>query len=364
MRRSCFLILILIMICFLFFAMLVSPARAKACPADRTVTVMTRNLDAGSDFLYVIRAASDPNTTQLQLLLAITNTFQEMIASDIPGRAKRISMEIAVNRPYLIGLQEITTLRTGPIGAPANAVLVDGLQSLLNALAAKGLHYKIVAAQTNAVVDLPALDASGNLIMAGFTDYDAILARTDLPTSEMRISNVEMQHFNLNLPFALNHTTIPFFRGWLSLQAKIRGKQYKFVTTHLETFSPDIQAEQTNELLLGPLNTELPVILAGDLNSDAFQPSWANGPAIQILEAAGFQDAWFKLRPQTPGLTWPLYAEDPPGPAIPFQRIDLILTRGGGIKARAVVRTGLTRSTKGVWGSDHAGVFATFVLPR
>jgi len=358
MRRSYFLILT----CFSLFVLLAFPTNANACPADRTVTVMTRNLDAGSDFLYVIRAASDPNTTQVQLLLAITNTFQEMIASDIPGRAKRISMEIAANRPYLIGLQEITTLRTGPVGAPANTVVVDGLQSLLNALAAKGLHYKVIAVQTNAVVDLPALDATGNLITAGFTDYDAVLARTDLPMSEMKISNVEMQHFNLNLPFTLADTTIPFFRGWISLQAKIRGKQYKFVTTHLETFSPDIQAEQTNELLLGPLNTELPVILAGDLNSDAFQPSWSNGPAIQILEAAGFQDAWLKLRPHTPGLTWPLFAEDPPGPATPFQRIDLILTRGNGIKAKAIVRTGLSPSTKGVWGSDHAGVFGTFVL--
>jgi len=89
------------------------------------------------------------------------------------------------------------------------------------------------------------------------------------------------------------------------MQVQIRGKNYKFVTTHLETFSPYIQNLQTEELLAGPLNSNLPVILAGDLNSDAYQPNLNIGPAIVDLEAAGFQDVWFTLHPQDPGLTWP-----------------------------------------------------------
>ena len=351
------------LMCFAFLALFFSPVSATGNNTpDRTITVLTRNLDAGSDFGYVLQAASDPNGTQLQLLLAITNTFQEMIASNIPARAERIALELKARQPDLVGLQEITTLRTGNFGSPADTVVVDGLQSLVNALAAKGLHYKVVAVQANAVVDLPALDATGNLITVGFTDSDAVLARTDLPVSQLKISHIHMQHFDLNLPFTVAGQTIPFLRGWISLHAKVRGKSYKFVTTHLETFSPDIQAEQTEELLAGPLSSELPVILAGDLNSDANQPSWANGPAIQILDAAGFQEAWSKLRPVNPGLTWPLFAEDPPGPASLRQRIDLILSRGDDVKAASILRTGLAPSVKGVWGSDHAGVFATFVL--
>ncbi|HXJ86232.1 MAG TPA: endonuclease/exonuclease/phosphatase family protein [Candidatus Binatia bacterium] len=352
---------VVMLISFTLLLLFVSPASASV-GSDRTVTVMTRNLDAGSDFGYVVQAASDPDATQLQLLLAITNTFQEMIASDIPGRAKRIAMEVHSRQPYLIGLQEVTTLRTGSLGAPASTVVVDGLKSLLDALAAKGLHYKAIAVQTNAAIDLPAFDATGNLITVGFTDYDAVLARTDLPTSQLKVSDIDMHHFNVNLPFTVAGQTIPFLRGWISLHAKVRGKKYKFVTTHLETFSPDIQAEQTNELLAGSLNSELPLILAGDLNSDANQPSWASGPAVEILAAAGFKDAWSKLHPITPGLTWPLFAEDPPGPATPRQRIDLIFTGGDDVKAKSIVRTGLSPSAKGVWGSDHAGVFATFAI--
>jgi hypothetical protein len=67
------------------------------------------------------------------------------------------------------------------------------------------------------------------------------------------------------------------------------------------------------------------------------------------------------LHSQDPGLTWPLFAEDPPGPATPNQRIDVILTADTGIKSKTIVRTGLTPFNS-VWSSDHAGVFGRFVI--
>jgi len=256
-RKANILVLCLAVITALFF--FASAAQAEeSCHPDRVVSVMTRNLDAGSDFGYVLQAVSDPNTTQLQLLMAISATFQEMLNSNIPQRAEGIATEIRRHRPDLIGLQEVTTLRTGVYGQPADVVVVDGLQSLLRGLEKQGLHYKAIAVQTNAVVDLPALDGSGNLITAGFTDYDAVLVRTDLPVSELKVSNISMQHYSVILPFAVGGQSIPFLRGWISLQGKVRGKEYKFVTTHLETFSADIQAAQTNELIAGPLNSALP----------------------------------------------------------------------------------------------------------
>lgn len=352
----------MLVLAFLTVAALSSADEVKQCTSpDRTVRVMTRNLDAGSDFGYVLAAASDPSTTDLQLLLAITNTYKEMIESNIPARATGIAAEIQANRPDLVGLQEVTSLRTGPYGESADNVVVDGLHSLLAALDKRGLHYKAIAVQTNAVVDLPAFDATGALIMVGFTDYDAVLARTDLPVSEFKVSDITMQHYSVYLPFTVAGQTIPFLRGWISLQLKNRGKKYKFVTTHLETFSPDIQAAQANELVSGPLMSDLPLVLAGDLNSDASQPSWDNGPAFQFLEAAGLQDVWSELRGKNPGLTWPLFAEDPTGPSQPRQRIDLILTGGAGIQATKIVRTGLG-PFRGKYASDHAGVFGQFVL--
>ncbi|HEY3619070.1 MAG TPA: endonuclease/exonuclease/phosphatase family protein [Candidatus Sulfotelmatobacter sp.] len=361
MRRTSNLVVVCLAIVILFVVQSSATEPAVQGNKDRIVRVMTRNLDAGSDFGYVLQAVSNPNTTQLGLLLAISNTFQEMIDSNIPARAAEVANEIRTNQPELIGLQEVTTLRTGPYGLPADNIAVDGLKSLLEALQQQGLHYKAIAVQTNASIDLPALDASGNLITVGFTDYDAVLARTDLQVAEFQVSNISMQHFSVILPFQVGTQSIPFLRGWISLQVKERGKNYKFVTTHLETFSPDIQAAQTNELISGPLASDLPVILAGDLNSDANQPSWQNGPAFQILEAAQFQDVWSQVHPLDPGLTWPLFAEDPPAAATPRQRIDLILTHGNGIKNRTILETGLAPAN-GTWGSDHAGVFGSFVL--
>ena len=283
-----------------------------------------------------------------------------MIGSNIPLRAQGIAAEVATYHPDLIGLQEITTLRVGRLHTPADTVIVDGLRSLLTALASRGLHYKVIAVQANAAVDLPAMDATGAFITAGFTDYDAVLARSDLQVDDMKISNVAMNHFSAILPFTVADQTIPFLRGWISMEVKIRGKSYKFVTTHLETFSPYFQNKQAEELLAGPLRSALPVILAGDLNSDAYQPS-PGGPAVLDLLAAGFQDVWFKLHPQDSGLTWPLFAEDPPGPASLFQRIDLLLTAGAGITNKSITRTGLAPFDD-VWSSDHTGVFGQFVI--
>ena len=50
-------------------------------------------------------------------------------------------------------------------------------------------------------------------------------------------------------------TTIPLLSGpfridgsWLSVDAKVRGKTFRFVTTHLDPISPVVRAAQANEL--------------------------------------------------------------------------------------------------------------------
>ena len=328
---------------------------------DRIITVMTRNLDAGSDFGLVLQAASDPDATQQQLLMAITQTYRQMHGSRIARRADGIAAEIQLKMPDLIGLQEVTTLLTGPYGGLATQVVDDGLQSLLSALEKRGLHYVPLAVQTNAQVQLPAFDESFNLIMVGLIDFDAVLVRSDIP--ELKIQRVWAGHFGAYLSFPVAGQSIPFVRGWIALNAKLRGQRFRFVTTHLETLSPDYQAAQTTELLNGPLHTELPLILAGDLNSDASLPMWESGPAYGILTSAGFDDIWRDLYHNERGLTWPLFAEDPVRPARLLQRIDLILNRGQGIQGLNISRTGMNK-VRGLWSSDHAGVVASFKLAR
>lgn len=329
---------------------------------DRDLPVMTRNMDAGSDFGYILAAATDPQATQQDLLAAISKTFFEMHMSNYAIRADGIAGEIQATQPYLVGLQEVTTLRMGTFPGPASTVIDDQLQSLLQSLQARGLHYAVLKVQKNSDIEVPAVDASFNLITVGFTDYDAVLVRTDLPVSQLKIQDVQAQHFNAILNFPIAGQDIPFTRGWIFVDAKLRGKDYRFVTTHLETFVNEYQAAQAQELLYGPLNTYVPTILAGDLNSDANAPSFQNGPAFGILVNGGFTDIWSLLHPTDAGLTWPNFLEDRANPdATPFQRIDLILTRGNGVEADSEQLVG-TAPIHGVWPSDHAGVVATLKL--
>jgi len=329
---------------------------------NRDLPVMTRNMDAGSDFGYILAVATNPNSTQIDMLTAITRTFLEMHMSNYAGRADGIAAEIQATQPYLVGLQEVTTLRMGPYPGHATTVVDDQLQLLLQSLQRRGLHYKVLKVQKNADIEMPALDASYNLISVGFTDYDAVLVRTDLQLSQLKIENVEAQHFDAILGFPIAGQVIPFTRGWISVDAKLRGKNLRFVTTHLETFVNDYQAAQATELLYGPLNTYTPTILAGDLNSDANAPSFANGPAFSILLNGGFIDTWSALHPGDAGLTWPYFAEDKDDTtATPYQRIDLILTRGDGVAPQSEHLIGTT-PIEGIWPSDHAGVVATLKL--
>lgn len=329
---------------------------------DRVLPVMTRNMDAGSDFGYILAAALNPNTTQVEFLGAITKTFGEMYASNYGARADRVAAEIEAAQPYLVGLQEVTTLRTGSFPGHATTVVADQLQSLLAALEKRGLHYAALKVQKNSDIEEPAFDASYNVITVGFADYDVVLARTDLPVSQLKIEGVQGKYFDAILGFPIGGQSIPFIRGWIAVDAKLRGKDYRFVTTHLETFVNEYQAAQAQELLSGPLNTYLPAIVAGDLNSDAHAPSFANGPAFGMLVNAGFADIWSELHPADAGLTWPNFPEDDVAPAVtPFQRIDLILTRGDGIAAESEQLVG-TAAVDGVWASDHAGVVAALKL--
>ena len=340
----------------------IGPTNANAQNRDRVSVVMTRNMDTGSDFGFVVSA-----TTPLDLVLAVTATYQEIQASNIPERAGGIAREIQATRPYLVGLQEVTTVRAGPFGGPATTVVADGLTSLLASLVQRGLHYKPVAIQMNADVEAPAFDQSFSLFDVRVTDFDVMLARTDLPVSEFKLEGVQQQHFNAMLVFSTpTGQSIPFPRGWIAVDTKLRGKSYRVLTTHLESFNLDLQAAQAIELVNGPAISDVPVILAGDLNSDADNPDPAQSPAYHILINAGFLDVWPTIHPGDPGFTWPLHGEDPFTPSSsPGQRIDLILTRGSSIEAQTIALTGnsLTDLTpSGLWPSDHAGVVALFQL--
>src|SRR5262249_3244122 len=158
-----------------------------------------------------------------------------------------------------------------PDGAatPAPTVVLDYVQYLLDALAARGLSYEVVATSIGWDVELPSA--------LGFdvrhTDREVILARADLKTADLKLSNVQAGPFATNCVMATRIGPITIKRGWVSADVKIRGREFRFVTTHLDgdCTDPTIQTAQASELLDGPGATDLPLVFVGDFNSDAVE---------------------------------------------------------------------------------------------
>jgi endonuclease/exonuclease/phosphatase family metal-dependent hydrolase len=190
-----------------------------------------------------------------------------------------------------------------------------------------------------------------------------ILARTDLKQSELALSNARSGIYRATI------SPVPGFpeelNGWISVDAKIRGKSLRFFGTHLESpLSQDdtTQVQQGVELITIMGQSKLPVILAGDLNSDASGLGVGpdQTPTAAMIVGAGYADTWQTLHPPQLGLTWPLYLEDiyAGHPTSPFERIDLVFSKNLEILNVAVV------GDNSPFPSDHAGVVATLQIEK
>lgn len=344
-----------------------TPTKAQSLastPCDK-FEVMTRNMYLGTDFSEVF-AAQDTQT----LLVEVAEAFGEVQASNVHARIAAMAHEIKVTRPDLISLQEVALWQTGPFDPTtpsANTVAFDYLALLLDELNRNNsLNYQPVAVLTNLVAEAPAVGPAG-LFDVRFTDRVVLLARTDLTNKDFDVANVVAQHFStiLSVPtVSLGVVTIQ--RGYISADIERCGQTFRFVTAHLESFEeqlglpfPFFRFAQATELLLGPTATSLPVVMAGDFNADAENPT---DPTYNLLLSNNFVDAWEATQPNSPGFTWPLFLESPFVYTSPNQRLDLVLTRGAiqASKAGLVGENNVTATQP--MPSDHAGVVATLKL--
>lgn len=319
---------------------------------DKVVTVMTRNLYLGASIDPMI-AALVQNPASVPVVAA--QTWAVVQGTNFPARAGRLAAEIVAADPELVGLQEVSLWRTGPVlsPAPAEDVVYDFLDLLLDSLAARGASYEAVATSVNTDVEVPS--AIGRDIR--LTDRDVIIAKAKLP-----VFNAQDGRYQARLQFPLpTGGVLPAPRGWTSVDVKIRGESFRFFNTHLETeqFAP-AQVGQAVELLGILAASPLPVIAVGDFNSDA---DGGSTPTYAMLTGAGFLDAWPQVS-EDAGLTC-CHNETLTNPTAAFHsRIDLVLTRGlpGAVAAQVVGDDPADRTAGGLWPSDHAGVVAVVRL--
>jgi endonuclease/exonuclease/phosphatase family metal-dependent hydrolase len=332
--------------------------------ADRvSVRVMTQNMYVGADF-----SALQSVTTPAELVAAVTQIYQNSLASKPAERAAAVARAIARERPDVVALQEAWIIRSG--SAPATNVKSDQLEALLGALRQMRQPYEVVAI-------LPNLDAEAPTLLgfdARFTDRTVIIGRPGLLGRSLTVgappiltlANIRVQDYLLN-----NVVTPPvgapivIRRGWASVELTISGYSFRLVTTHLDNSPPfAIQKAEAAEAIQSAVNTTLPTVFLGDFNAVGDDSSNPTFPTYQLIINAGFSDAWKQRNPTLPGFTCCQAPNLLNSNSILSFRIDYVFTRGV-ISVHDIHLVGnqtSDRTPSGLWPSDHAGLSATLTI--
>lgn len=330
---------------------------ANADFGSRPVDVMTYNIYVGADLDPIVNA-TDPS----QIPFLVGNAVIQVLDTNFPERAEALAKIIGNYKPHLIGLQEVSIIELDP---PVG--LVSGfnyLNILLDALEDRNLHYETVGMIENINVEMPCIISEPPYYGAAhLVDYDVILARKGVEISDSFSDNYDSK---LVTGFGL-----PIPRGYVAVTATIGRKSYRFVNTHLEPFDLEVQMNQAIELVEDLQSETLPIILVGDLNTEA-----TTGETYQyLIDQVGFVDAWTRnrVRSNPDGYT---SGQDPGLRNEESQlskRIDLILVRNGvnfhpwqnigPVNAFVVGDEQKDRTSSGLWPSDHAGVVAKLRIP-
>ena len=205
-----------------------------------------------------------------------------------------------------------------------------------------------------------AVSQDGNQFLTGY-EADRKIRVWDLITKTMRFEIAEQvchpnsAHFVLG---GIGSFSLPVNRSWASADLTVHGHTVHFVTAHLESLDPRLADAQAQELLAGPANSKLPVVVGADFNAPA--DGSAAGAAYSDFANAttGFVDAWKARHAHAPGYTWGPQL-DPQSPDVQLtQRIDFIFVHGTA-RVLQTFEAGFTRHDRkpgNVWPSDHAAV--------
>lgn len=361
MKRSIVSTTLMIVSVAAIWAAMAAPAVAQLIPG--VGTVMTYNVNEGTDFLQVVGAQTLP-----QFLVGVGQILTQVQGTNPPERMQAVAAKILEVQPELLSLQEVDQWYTGtfdPIAGSCGTMTLqyDMLQELLSALAKQGGHYEVAVQVTqNAFPPTPGLIPPATYLCVAVTDYDVVLARTDLPSWIFQWSNPQSGQFVNQLVLPTPIGPVPYTRAWATVDAQFFGHSFHYVNTHLESFDANVRELQGDELRAGPANSALPVIIAMDSNAQAFP--LPQDPTYVDFRSAGYQDVWSSLFPKRAGLTCCQDEADNNPVSQLYQRIDLVLTRGSVTPLGAALLGADPRSrlSDGLWPSDHAALVAALVV--
>lgn len=350
-----------------------SPSFSTGRAGPSALSVMTWNVYVGADLTQLLGVEYD-----WQVPCAVNDVWEDVVATDFPARAVAIADQIEAYAPHVIGLNEVSTFDFA-VDDSKDLVFLEVLEA---ELASRGLAYDVPvdpttsqpAVSTNFQVQLPIVfgECPAQPTEAiTYTEYDVILLRDD-------VSYTGANHDNFAQPLPLplpGGVTLPKFSGWASVDIEHKDLPYRVFTTHIEPADTGpcqtdagllfIHTEQAGELMQELDNSPYPVILTGDLNSDA---SGCTTPTYPSLISDGFVDAWTLGRPLGDGFTSNQADDLLNGASALWHRIDFVLYRDafttrtgqfqGSAHAELVGEEQADRTPGGLWPSDHAGVVA------
>ena len=182
---------------------------------EGAVRVYTQNLYVGADVDKVIAAPP------AQLPAALFQALATFVATDYPSRAGRMADEIGRQKPDLIGLQEVTHLTVqglGIVGFPD--IDVDFIPILRAQLAARGLHYDVVAVSPNTDITIPLPLPDGSFGVIALKDFDAILVRHGIASG-----NVVTKNYQAKFSTSLGPIPLDILRGYAAADVTVRGQE-------------------------------------------------------------------------------------------------------------------------------------------
>jgi endonuclease/exonuclease/phosphatase family metal-dependent hydrolase len=372
----------------------VAPGAASAVPAPAPAVAMdvgVYNIYLGADLTPLFGATSLPD-----LIARAGEIYAEMVRTDFPQRAQAIAELVAEERPDVLGLNEVALWETAPwtlVQTPGGPVPVatgpytvthDFEQILLDALAAEGEPYTVVARNTNFTsASIPIAIPISATLAARFTDHDLILVRTDA-LRHLAVSNPRSFNYSDASSFSINLLGTPVLveRGWSTVDLTRRGRTVRFVNTHLEAFGvtplkDEWRNKQAAELVADLATSPHPIVVVGDINSrptlcqDYRQPPQfedQNVVAYGLLEDAGLREVWPMVHRKDPcgPASWTSGQDDSLlAPSTLDHRIDVIFVtkKFTAVQAETIGEEPDDRTVPdGFWPSDHAGSVAKIRL--
>ena len=256
----------------------ISPAQAN----QPSITVMSRNIYLGADVGIAMNLLPD-------FKAAAQFMWEQVELTDFNQRSSALAKEIAAAEPDVVGIQEATKWMCQKGLLSSRLTVYDFTQMLLIELDQLGYSYEIASIGENQAINpgfsippIPHLtlvtDAEvfpsifgTDTVACGFEIADVLLVKSELSAQVKAVGTTEYESAYTIIP-----TLMTVYRGFSWADISVGGTEIRFVTTHLESLWDEgevpLAKMQADQLVQDLANSEIPVIVMGDFNSDPRDP--------------------------------------------------------------------------------------------